>query len=712
MILPESIFAENFKDAKVTLSYETLEKLLKKIEDKEKAAKIKLKQDYIFGNVKITGNISKKFAQMNLKVPVSIISENYVTVPMFSSDISIVKATFRGKPLSLFQKDYKICFETKKETGKPDMLEIELIVPVREKGGVQEFTLNTNLLSGGIVELGFEKEIKSIQLDGVVWQKRTGQKIKAALGRFKTLRGELATFKREDEAVVDDSKRVKKTYSTTYTLLSFEDEVATFYSSVRYKILNDQVREFKISLPENVTVNEIIGDDLEEWELKEQKNGFNIYLAKVLYPAIGKYDLSVQYEKTIKNTEDFTAPELVIKNVARNEGFIGVEMLSQAEISLKNVKKAKIIDIQELPEIIREDAYSPFVYALRYVESPYEISFEIKKHKNFQMDAAICDRLEYIHVISPQGKMLSQVRMWIRNSRKQFLSFKLPENGEILSTYLDGRSIKPSLGKEREILLPLKRQSLEPFILEVVYKGPEVSLGTFLAFSKIHHPSVDISASVVNTILYVPKDLNLKILPGVFDSAEHGMNFIEWGLNDNDSDGTRMDGRVNIQGNNVPMTSYNGNRFVEDDIIQEEPQIQEMTVLPQAVRERDKQKKGGTLSIKIDLPKHGRTFSFNTFYVPENEALSLNFITSHKISSRLGKIFIILILIISGFLAKSVIKKPTKIQLIYIALNCILIYFINIKWPAIITYIVLGAMISFFYNKYGALLRNKIKAWT
>ncbi|MCP4354587.1 MAG: hypothetical protein GY793_02925, partial [Proteobacteria bacterium] len=518
-------------------------------------------------------------------------------------------------------------------------------------------------------------------------------KIKAALGRFKTLRGELATFKRENDAITDNSKRVKKLYSKTYTLLSFEDEVATFYSSVRYKILNDQIREFKVSLPDNVTVNEIIGDDLEEWSLLKKEKGVSTYLVKVLYPATGKYDLSIQYEKVIDKSSDFEVPELKIFGVARNEGYIGVEMLSQAEITLKEIDKAKVIDIKELPGIIKEDAYSPFVYALRYIETPYKITFATKRYKNFQMDPAICDRIEYIHVISPEGQMLSQIRMWVRNSRKQFIKVKLPENGKILSTYLDGRSVKPSLGKKGEILLPLKRQSGRPFILEAVYNGGSVDIGDISSFSKIVHPSVDIASSVVETILYVPKDVKLSILPSVFNETQ-GMRFIGWGAS------------------NVLVPK---DEIVDDD-------TEELNIAPQIMGNKanriyqqkalvKKKKIGGTLSIKIDLPKHGRVYSFDTLYVPVNKELVLSFFTTNKITYVIFTFLLLIFFLISGFLIRYVLTKQNSIRVGFIALNCVFLYLTNMPWTEILTCIVIGAIASFLYNRYGEMIKGKIKAW-
>ena len=100
------------------------------------------------------------------------------------------------------------------------------------------------------------------------------------------------------------------------------------------------------------------------------------------------------------------------------------------------MKKFDKLVRDRIPEIIKADAYSPFVYAIRYLERPYEISFEIIKHENFEMDPAIADRIQYTFVISPHGKLLAQVHMWIRNSQKQFASFILPPGTKALCIFL------------------------------------------------------------------------------------------------------------------------------------------------------------------------------------------------------------------------------------------------------------------------------------
>ncbi|MGA1870367.1 MAG: hypothetical protein ACMUJM_17645 [bacterium] len=655
--------------AHVNLSWHVVEGLLKKIEQKKKIQQEELDLEYIFGNVNIKGNISERYAHLNLMVPLSILSDDYVKIPLLPSSIPVKDAFYNGKSLTLNEENGYILFEAKKESDKLGMLKMNLIVPVREKGGVQEFIIAAPLIRGGLVELTFGQEIKSILLHGVVWQEREGQKISAALGQSQQLHGELATFRRKKELADESSKRVKKIYSTTYTLLSLGEEVAMFYSSIRYRILNDQVRTFQIRLPHDVVVHEIVGEDLEEWGAQESDNGITTYTVKVLYPVGGKYDLSVHYEKAFDtNKMEFITPSLDVVGVARDVGYLGIEMQAQAEIFIKKLSKARLIDIQKLPDIIKEDAYSPLVYAIRYMERPYEISFEIVKHENFEMDAAIADRIQYTCVISPHGKFLAQVHIWIRNSRKQFASFILPQGAQVLSTFLDNMSVTPSLGKEGELLLPLKRQSVDPFIVDVVYEGPEINLNYLGGLVKLEFPHIDIPVSIVSADIYIPHHVYFSKLSGdLLEASVAG--FVPWRQNHNqifmDNQGFNYNDQL-LNTNQIPQQNLAG-----------QPKSSE------------------SLSLKIKLPTRGKKISLNTFYASEREKLHTRFFACHQSVYYLGYIIALILFIGTGYLIPLYTYVPrTRLMVCIIGIS-LLFYFIPFTWQEILFYLIIGLLLHY-----------------
>ncbi|MDM8523150.1 hypothetical protein QUF80_07250 [Desulfococcaceae bacterium HSG8] len=670
------------KDTHLNLPWEMVEEMLRKIEARKQQQEEKPDADYIFGTVRITGNISKRFANIRFTVPLCILSEDYVKIPLFDTSVAITEAKFNGLSLALNREGANVYFEVRQETDALGVLEVNVIVPVTEKGGVSEFVVKTPMIRGGLAELTFGEDIRSVSLYGVVWQKIDGQSVTAALGRSQQLRGELATFIRKKETADETSKRVRKIYSTTYTLLSLEEEVATFYSSIRYKILNDQVREFAIRLPKEVVVHEIVGDDLEEWSARSEEGGFTTYQVKVLYPVAEKYDLSVQYEKLIKNEEtEFTVPVLDVAGVARDVGYLGVEMQARAEIFLKQLSKARMIDIRELPDIIRADAYSPFVYAIRYVERPYEISFGIRKHKNFEMDAAIADRIQYACVISPRGKVLSQLQIWIRNSRKQFAAFTLPRNAKLVSTFMDGMSVKPSLGQNDELLLPLKRQSANPFVLDVVYEGPEISLRGAGGYIEMNFPQVDIPASIVAADIYVPHNMVFSEPSGDFQQTE-SVRFVPW----------RHGAGLSTESGITPEIYQRE----MDDAAPAEQQRMENRAPP--VRMKPK-KVGGTLSLKIELPKRGKVISMNTFYVPAGISLETGFLLCHEILYNSGYALAILMFMTAGYFIPFCRRLPGKKQVMAGIGFLAVAYLIPFSWKEILFYTLAGVVVRYIVSR-------------
>ncbi len=677
--------------ARVNMAWQRIEAMLKKIEEKKKIEKTKLAFEYLFGDARITGNVSKKYADLKIKIPLSILSDHYIKIPLLPAAVPVSRAEYNGKAISLSEEKGNVVFEAKKESDAIGLLEMDLVVPVREKGGVHEFSINTPLLRGGVVALTFGKEIKSVLLHGVSWQKREGQKIAAALGRSQHLKGELATFERKKETADESKKRVKKIYSTTYTLVSLEEEVAAFYSSVRYRILNDQVTTFEIGLPETVVVHEIVGDDLESWEKRETRDGMTAYRVKVLYPVTGKYDLSVQYETSLKNTNGrFTIPGLQVMGVARDVGFFGIEMQAQAEIFLETIQRARLIDIRELPQIIRADAYSPMVYAIRYVERPYTVTFEIRKHKNFQMDPAIADRIQHTLVISPQGKLLSQVRMWIRNSRKQFAVFHLPPGSRLVSTFLDDVSVKPSLGNDGELLLPLKRQSTNPFVLDVVYEGREVPLHLLGGHVDLTFPWMDIPASMVTSEIYTPRQVYFSRPTGDFRQA--GVSgFVSWRKNlllTEDRGAPAKEAEDFKSRGDEPVQ---GGFFAQ----QQQPQMALPLQVPpapnQQVQPMDNINRiGGTLSLKITLPKRGKKLAFNTFYVPEKQALKIRFFTCRRIVYYIGYGLSVVLFLAAGVFIPLVRRLPGPAIVLCAAGAWILFYPMPFSWQYIFVFMAVG----------------------
>ena len=347
--------------ARVRLSWPTVEHMLLTIEDRENRQLKTPKTGYLFGTVQIDGDITEKYASLRIDVPLSLVAEEFIKIPLVSTTTPIAEAFYDGQPLALSRGDRYTYFEAGKETAREGLLQIHLTAPVREQGGVKEFMVSSPLLQGGAVELRFGIDIKSVKLYNVAWEKREGRVIRAALGTSQQLRGELATFIRKQETAEEADKRVKKRYATTYTLVSLEDEIATYYSSIRYRILNEHVREFAVKLPKHAIVHEIVGEDMEGWRVDSNEQGMNTYYIKVMYPVADRYDLSVRFETPIlEDKRSFEIPCLLVEEVARDTGYIGIEMLGRGGNVHRSARKGTFDRYQRVACHYSDRCQSPF----------------------------------------------------------------------------------------------------------------------------------------------------------------------------------------------------------------------------------------------------------------------------------------------------------------------------------------------------------------
>src|SRR5439155_8850739 len=107
---------------------------------------------------------------------------------------------------------------------------------------------------------------------------------------------------------------------------------------------------------------------------------------------------------------------------------------------------------------------------------------------------------------APEGKILTDLRITLRNRRRHRLVLTLPGRTAVLSTLLDGQPFKPSKDEAGRLMLPLRRSSggdrPEPFTLQVVLESEARPLGLAGAPDLVL-PAVDLPASSLAWTLYL-----------------------------------------------------------------------------------------------------------------------------------------------------------------------------------------------------------------
>lgn len=502
-------------DGNVFLNWEIVKKLLEKIEHKRNLKKNEIGIDYSFGSPTINGDINKVFAELQIRIPIKLLRSNFIKIPLLPHNIAITDAKLNGKFLSLNREKDFTYLEIEKKSDELLNLELSIILPIKDRGGVPEFILDSPLIKGAKVELAHSREIESIYINEINWQEIQGNTLKASMGNKTKLNVELVLP--ESNKTIVKNNNIQKTYAQTYTLGSVKEKKIIFYSLIRFSILNQELDQFQFSLPSTINVKAIKAEEMKDWKAIKDDDDQTIYTINTKTPRNQSIDIHINFEQNLNDTSDqFSIPQLKVLNIARNTGYLGLESISKVSLKILNIEKSKLIESTDIPDIIKTESSYPIVYGFRYLDPNYSIELQKNIHKSYPLQSGIISKGIFNQVISPQGKIMVHAILNVQNKNKQFLAISLPENYKMLNAFLNNQSITPSINEKDQILIPLKKNNQNKDLVEFIYEGELRSLSKWAGFTNLHFPLINMPIQSIENNTYIPNNFKLVILSSKF----------------------------------------------------------------------------------------------------------------------------------------------------------------------------------------------------
>ena len=393
-----------------------------------------------------------------------------------------------------------------------------------------------------------------------------------------------------------------KVYVDTATYAAIGDGAMRCISTLTYSILQSEVPNFRVALPDDVTVLNVSGNDLRDWKVSHDKGTQYIDV----YPNFGikgNYILSVSYERKIADGSGVVqVPWVKAMSVEREKGFFGIAAASSVELAVKKAGHISAIDVKELPETIWNNTSSPILLAFKYLNHPFTIEIEVTKHEEVPVLVAAIDIANYITLQTDEGKNLTKAIFQVRNNVKQFIHLRLPSRATLWSVFVAGNPVKPVKDKSGAILIPLEKsqmsgETLAQFPVEVVYLD-SLSKMHIAGRLKLELPKTDIPISSLQWSVYFPREYEYLYFGGNVKTANSGFGVGVGGI---------------LAGSVSKMKS--------------ERRSGEVMLQSQVAGVYDEFKKAqvrGVLPIKIELPEEGRLFRFSKLLVAEKEDVFLS----------------------------------------------------------------------------------------
>jgi len=290
-----------------------------------------------------------------------------------------------------------------------------------------------------------------------------------------------------------------KVYVDTATYASVGEGIMRCQSLLNYSILQSEISNPRIVMPEDVSVLEVKGRDLRDWKVykKDGQQYLDVYLN---FGVKGKYGLNLTYERNIgEGSVAAEVPWIRALDVEREKGYIGIAASTNVELAANKLEGVTLVDIKELPSSIWSRTTNPILLAFKYLNHPFTINIDVTRHEELPVLVAAIDSGHYATLLTDEGKVLTKATYQVRNNVKQFLRLTLPEDATLWSSFVVNKPVKPAKDKSGNILIPLEKsqlrgESIAQFPVEIVYldKGPKMNL---MGKLKLNLPQTDIPIS-------------------------------------------------------------------------------------------------------------------------------------------------------------------------------------------------------------------------
>ena len=439
-------------------------------------------------------------------------AERWVEVPLISEGVALSYLRLDGKSANVYRKSGRHWIALRGRGSHS--VSLEYLVPVNESRGSHVTYLRFPQAPVIALDLTVPRPQLSFQIDGaVVRSTERSNGTTRVLAAFQQVRDASVTWFKQ----ADLEKKDTKLLGELRTLLSIGEGMLRGTTQAVFTIHGKGVDTFRIGIPADLTVLDVNAEGIDDWVVgppDDDAGGTTEHVLKVRlnHVAQGSYAFQFSFERSLGDTTaDARIPDLRILDAIRDKGFIAVAAATNVEINpIGKFENATPVDPGELPGELISMAGQPVLYGFKYLRHPVRIELSIVKHDDLVVKRTIVESAHLFTYLSPEGKCITSARYRIKNNRKQYLEFVLPEGGEAWGAYVDDVPVKAARTEDGKILVPLRKTvpsasgDLEPFDVELVYfqREPAGSWGRHQFLG----PKLDVDAMEVQWHVFLPRD--------------------------------------------------------------------------------------------------------------------------------------------------------------------------------------------------------------
>ena len=457
------------------------------------------------------------------KLTVDVLKDGWVRVPI-PAGLLVRDAQLDGKALSLVPEDKGKAgthvAALLSHVGR-SVLTLNVDVPVTSSTG--EETLSLPSTDSGVTRAAVQLARQGIELrvgGGLLAEKSeaAGDTKWLAYGRG----NEALNFtwrKKSEDHHVELPLRLRGSLTQ---LTSLGEDSSAISAEVGLEVVQGAARQVRIQLPEKITVNQVGGAMVADWEMKNGE-----LVVTFLEPVEHSARFVVSAEARLPRDGVIDIPLLRLLGTERDTGGVAVEILGAGEIKDQKAQGLEDADATDLGTMIA-NRQSPALVAFRARASEAgatrSLSINVARYDQQAVLMANIEEARYDVLISADGKELVQARYAVRNNQRNFVKITLPTGATVWSASLAGKPVRPGQSPDGSLLLPLEKsrggEDAPAFPVEIFYLV-KATAWQDKGHERVTLPALDLPISRTGMLLYYPPSFKLNAEPGTFHTQEY-----------------------------------------------------------------------------------------------------------------------------------------------------------------------------------------------
>ena len=305
-------------------------------------------------------------------------------------------------------------------------------------------------------------------------------------------------------------------------LLGLGEDSTSINTEVRLEVTQGAAREVSIGIPDNVTVNQVLGAMVADWQVKS-----NELTVAFLESVDQTARFVISGETRCPREGQMNIPLLRLLNAERETGGVAVEVLGAGEIKDLKSEGLEVADAADLGELVAS-RQSPMLAALRFragdAKLARSLSIDVARYTPQAVLMANVSEARYQVLLTNEGKTLVDARYAVRNNQRNFLKVTLPSGATLWSASLEGKPVRPGQAPDGGLLLPLDKtrsgEEAPEFAVEIVYVSKGAAWND-KGQLKLALPALDLPVSRTGLLLYHPPLFKVTTEPGTFRVAPY-----------------------------------------------------------------------------------------------------------------------------------------------------------------------------------------------